>query len=104
MILAEPIAVMLEVVAALDELQIPYLVGGSLASSVHGIPRSTDDLDLVVDLPGRLVEPLVARLEGRFYIDRDLIHDALRRRASFNIVHLATMFKVDLFTFDRSEL
>jgi hypothetical protein len=104
MSLAEPIAVTLDVVAVLDELGIPYLVGGSLASSVHGVPRSTNDLDLVVELPGRLVDELVARLRERFYIDRDMIVDALKRRASFNIVHLATMFKVDLFTSDRSEL
>jgi hypothetical protein len=104
MSLAEPIAVTLDVVAVLDELGIPYLVGGSLASSVHGVPRSTNDLNLVVELPGRLVDELVARLRERFYIDRDMIVDALKRRASFNIVHLATMFKVDLFTSDRSEL
>lgn len=90
MILAEPIAVTLEVAAVLDELEVEYLVGGSLASSVHGIPRSTNDLDLVVDLPGRLVAALVERLAPRFYVDKDMIEDAIGRRASFNIVHLET--------------
>jgi hypothetical protein len=55
MTLAEPIAVMLAVTRALDRLEIRYLVGGSLASSVHGIPRSTQDLDLLLELPGALV-------------------------------------------------
>ena len=104
MTLAEPIAVTLEIVAALEELEVDYVVGGSLASSVHGIPRSTNDLDLVVALPGRLVDTLVERLRARFYVDRDMILDAVRRRASFNVVHLPTMFKVDLFIFDRSGL
>jgi hypothetical protein len=102
--LAEPIAVTLQVSAVLDRLGIRYLVGGSLASSVHGIPRSTQDLDLLVELPGSLVEPLVASLSGDFYVDRDMIFDAIQRHASFNIVHLATMFKVDLFVSDRSPL
>lgn len=102
--LAEPIAVTLEVVRALDALGVAYLVGGSLASSVHGIPRSTHDLDLLVELPGAKVEPLASALEGSFYVDRDMMLDAVRRRASFNVLHLATMFKVDVFVSDRSPL
>jgi hypothetical protein len=52
MTLAEPIAVTLRVADALEKLGIRYLVGGSLASSVHGIPRSTQDIDLLVELAG----------------------------------------------------
>lgn len=104
MSLAEPIAIMLEVVAVLEDLGIEYVVGGSLASSMHGIPRSTNVLDLVVVLPGRLVDPLIGRLKDRFYIDREMILDAIARRASFKIIHLETLFKVDLFVFDQSEL
>jgi hypothetical protein len=104
MTLAEPIAVTLEVTGALDKLGIRYAVGGSLASSVHGIPRSTQDLDLVVELPGFLVDALVSELEAGFYIDRDMIHDAIQRHGCFNILHLRTMFKVDLFVSDGSAL
>jgi hypothetical protein len=63
MILAEPIAVAIVVAKALDELHVPYLVGGSLASSTHGIPRATQDIDLVVQLTGSRVDALVARLD-----------------------------------------
>jgi hypothetical protein len=104
MTLAEPIAVTLAIVRVLDRLGIPYLVGGSLASSVHGIPRSTQDIDLLVELPGKLVSALAAELERDFYVDRDMIEDAVRRRASFNVIDLKTMFKVDLFVSDRSPL
>jgi hypothetical protein len=104
MSLAEPIQVTLEVAAVLDKLGVRYLVGGSLASSVYGIPRSTHDLDLLVELPGSKVDAFVHELSGSFYVDRDMIFDAIRRRATFNIVHLQTMFKVDLFVSDRSEL
>lgn len=50
MSLAEPIAVTLELTAGLDELALEYVVGGSVASSLHGIPRSTHDIDIVVTL------------------------------------------------------
>lgn len=100
----EPIAVTLRVVAELDRLGIEYLVGGSLASSLHGRPRTTQDVDLVATLAGRHVSELVRALEKEFYIDADMIHDAIRRRASFNIIHLETMLKVDVFVFAGDEL
>ena len=96
---AEPIAVTLRVAAELERLGIDYLVGGSVASSVHGRPRTTQDVDLVARVAGRHVAALVSGLEKEFYIDADMISDAIRRRASFNIVHLATMLKVDIFVF-----
>ena len=104
MSLSEPIAVTLEITSALEKLGIRYVVGGSLASSVHGVPRSTQDLDLVVELPGSLVDALANELEDSFYVDRDMIHDAIRRRACCNVLHLRTMFKVDLFVSDGSPL
>lgn len=104
MTLAEPIEVTLAVVGALERLGLRYLVGGSMASSVHGVPRATQDIDLLVELPGRSVDGLVSALEGAFYVDRDMILDAVRRAASFNVVHLRTMYKVDVFVADRSEL
>ncbi len=93
----EALAVAMEVVQALAELGVEYLVGGSLASSVHGIPRASQDADLVVDLRPEHVAPLVAKLRAAFYIDDERARDAVRRRTSFNVIHLGTMFKIDLF-------
>lgn len=104
MSLAEPIAITTALARTLDKLGIRYLVGGSLASSVHGIPRSTQDIDLLVELPGSVVDALVKELEADFYIDRDMVLDAIRRRASFNVIHLGTMFKIDFFVSNRSPL
>ncbi|MBN2195256.1 MAG: hypothetical protein JW751_20735 [Polyangiaceae bacterium] len=104
MSLAEPIAVTLELVAGLDALGLGYVVGGSVASSVHGIPRATQDIDVVVMLFGKDVDGFVARFESNFYVDRDMVMDAVRRCASFNIIHLATMYKVDVFVADRTDL
>jgi hypothetical protein len=95
--LSEPIQVTLKVIAAFDRLGILYLIGGSLASAVHGIVRATMDADLVADIQPHQVLPLVVSLEGEFYIDADMILDAIQHHSSFNLIHLETMFKVDVF-------
>ena len=94
--LSEPVAVTLQVINVLDMLGVPYLIGGSLASSVHGVVRATMDTDLV-DLRPEHAEPLVKALGNSFYVDIEAVHDAIRHRSSFNIIHLETMFKVDIF-------
>lgn len=93
----ESVTVTLRVAAELERLRIDYFVGGSVASSVHGRPRTTDDVDVVAAIPGPQVDAFVRALEKEFFIDADMIRDAIRRRASFNIIHLATMLKVDIF-------
>ena len=93
----EALQASLKVIRALEELDVPYLVGGSLASSFHGTPRSTNDADLVADLRRAHVPLLAAALEAEFYLDRGRIRDAVRRRSSFNVIYLETMFKVDIF-------
>jgi hypothetical protein len=95
------------VVDALQQLGLEYSVVGSVASSAHGIARSTVDADLVADLPLSVVDALVARLEPDYYVDRDAARDAVRRRSMFNVIHLSTMIKVDIYVlseraFDRS--
>ena len=100
---SEPIAVTLRVVAELDRLGVDYLVGGSIASSVHGRPRTTQDVDIVARIGKRDVEPLVRGLEHEFYVDAEMITDAIERRASFNVIHLETMLKVDIFVFSGDE-
>jgi hypothetical protein len=95
--LSEPVAVTLLVIEALEALGVPYLIGGSLASAVHGVARATADTDMVADLRLEHAEPLAQALMNAFYVDTESIRDAVRRRSSFNVIHLATMFKVDVF-------
>ena len=95
--LPEPIAVTLQVVEVLDALGVPYLIGGSFASSVYGTYRATADVDLVADLKFEHVEPLVTALREQFYIDTEMVRDAIRHRRSFSAIHLTTMVKVDVF-------
>ena len=95
--LAEPLAVTLLVIEAFERLNIPYLIGGSLASALHGTARSTLDTDLVADLRPEQVNQLVEMLQQDFYVDHGMVFDAIQHHSSFNVIHLDTAFKVDVF-------
>jgi len=102
-------AVPLQVTTVLEDLGVRHHVGGSFASSIHGVPRQTQDLDLVAELmPGHLAA-FAARLQADFYLDEEAMRRAVERRSHFNLIHHATGFKVDLFVsgasaFDRAEM
>lgn len=85
------------VVAAFDALGIDYLVGGSVASSVFGEPRQTLDADLVARLLGKHAEALATRLKNEFYAELSAIQAAIQTQGCFNLIHLETMTKVDVF-------
>ena len=107
--LTEPIAVTTLVTDTLETLGVTYAIGGSLASAVHGVMRATMDADLVADLRLEHIEPLANALGDTFYADIEMMREAVRHHSSFNVIHLDTMFKVDVFVakpreFDRSQL
>jgi hypothetical protein len=91
------LGVVVQVVGILEDLSIPYHLGGSFASTIHGIPRQTYDVDIVVDLPQELGRQLVRVLAGDFYVSESAAAAAISRRSCFNAIHLATGFKVDFF-------
>lgn len=93
----EPIRITLLVTRALEALGIPYFIGGSLASAVHGTIRSTMDADLVVDLRLDHLQELTARLERAFFMDPPAMVNALQHNSSFNLIHKDTMFRIDIF-------
>ena len=99
--LSEPVLVVAKLARVFDALAIRYLVGGSVASSVYGIPRATQDVDVVADIKLPQVEAITSALIGESYVDADMIRDAVQRVASFNVIHLATMFKADVFILKR---
>ncbi len=87
----------LPVVELLDSLRIPFHLGGSVASSFLGMARSTLDADLVADLKPAHGAILARSLRDTYYLSEERIRSAIRQRKSFNLIHLATMFKVDIF-------
>ncbi len=82
---------------ALESLGAEWYVGGSVASSVHGIPRATQDADIIATLRPGQGRKLASLLGEDFYIDGDTAETAIRACRSFNVIHLETMFKVDIF-------
>lgn len=95
------------VAEAFERLGVRYYVGGSLASSVRGVPRASIDVDMAAELRPEHVGPLVTALQDSYYVPEDRIRHAVAARRSFNVIHLPTMMKVDVFVsrerpFDRS--
>lgn len=93
----DPIAVALAVTRVLDELGIQHTIGGSIASSFAGEPRSTADIDVVAALTEAQVPGLAAALSTDFYVDQEALRQAVRERSSANLVHHASQLKVDVF-------
>ncbi len=85
------------VIKTLDEVSIPYCISGSLASSAYGFARATLDVDIVINIEPPQIKPLISKLKKNYYIDPEMISNAVKRKSSFNILHLKTMLKIDFF-------
>ena len=84
-------------VANLDAADVAYMVVGSLASTYHGEPRATQDVDMVVQLPLASTPQLIRQFpDDRYYISAEAAFDAVRRRSQFNVIDHETGWKADL--------
>lgn len=90
-------SVTIHVARALEQLNIGYFLAGSFASGVHGVFRASADTDLVANLPMHRVEQLAEMLSADFDADVEMMREAVRLRRSFNVVHFASLWKVDVF-------
>ena len=95
--LQDPIEIDTDTGARLDALGVAWVTGGSIASSVHGEPRSTQDVDMVVALLDRHVTPFAKAIGRDYYVDADAMRLAVTSGESFNAVHFASAIKVDFF-------
>lgn len=93
----EPVEVTLKVTGVFEKLGVPYLIGGSLASTLYGMVRTTQDSDIVAEMQLEHLQPFVSALQDEFYVDDEMIAESIQRNSSFNIIHRETMFKVDVF-------
>ena len=106
---SEATRITLLVTQTLERLGVPYAVGGSFASSLHGVMRSTLDVDIVTDMRLEHIPALIAALSKEFYADDEMMRGAIEHRSSFNLIHYETAFKVDIFirklrAFDQMQL
>jgi Nucleotidyl transferase AbiEii toxin, Type IV TA system len=102
------IDIALKVASALTTVGAEYFVGGSLASSLQGEPRATNDIDFVISLPARRVDALRAALGEDFEVDTDTLRDAILHARTANAFYLPFVTKIDFFgrgyePFDESE-
>ena len=106
---SEALQVTLLVTDVLDSLEIPYVIGSSVASIFHGMVRTTMDANILANIETKHVAPFVTAMQNQFYIDEQSLIQAIERRSSVNLIHLQTMFKVDIFVpkerpFDQQQL
>jgi len=93
----EPLEVTLKVTGVFEKLGVPYLIGGSLASALYGMVRTTQDADIVAEMRLEHIPLFVSALRDEFYLDEMMIAHAIQNHSSFNIIHRESMFKVDVF-------
>ncbi len=89
------------VIKAFNDTGIPYYIGGSIASSAFGTARATLDIDIVSKISFEHVIPLINKLKDEYYIDEGAIKDAIETEFTFNIIHLQTMLKINVFIFKK---
>jgi hypothetical protein len=94
---SDPLAIAALVCAIFDFLGRSYSIGGSIASSMSGEPRSTLDVDIVASFDLSHVDALVDALQAEFYVERAAIERAVRDRSSANAIHRESSVKIDLF-------
>ncbi len=93
----ELVVALAPVITGFRRLGIRHFVGGSVASSFHGAIRSTMDVDVVCELTADLVTPFIDLLGDEYYVSQPAVRDAVARKSCFNLIHMPTSFKVDVF-------
>ena len=91
------IAAVRPVLDALRDLGVRHYVGGSIASSAHGVARASIDADVVAELRPEHADRLCSAIVGAYYVQEARVREGIARKSSFNVIHLETMLKVDVF-------
>ena len=97
MVILDILTALKPVVETLDKLSIPYHIGGSVASSIYGLPRATMDIDIVADIQNHHIPYLEQILRKDYYVDENMIREAIEHNTSFNFIHKKTLIKIDIF-------
>ena len=95
--MSEQGGIFVTVLTALEQVQIPYMITGSIASVRYGEPRATLDMDVIIDMTPAQARQLARSFRPDYYVDEQSILEAIQRRSHFNIIHGASGVKVDFF-------
>jgi hypothetical protein len=93
----EPLEVTFLVTQVLEKLCIPYFIGGSLASTLYGMVRTTQDSDIVAEMRMEHLMPFIQALQDNFHLDEAMIAGSIQKHTSCNLIHRQSIFKVDVF-------
>ncbi len=93
--MSDELDILKSVAARLEAAGIPYMVTGSMATNFYATPRMTRDIDLVVELGEADVERVVSLFQDDYYIDREMVRQAVSHRSMFNMIHSTVVVKVD---------
>ncbi len=93
--MSEELEVLQIVTHRLTLVQVPYMVTGSMAMNFYAMPRMTRDIDFVVELSEPAIDRMIEQFHQDFYIEREMIQQALQQRTMFNLIHMPTVIKVD---------
>jgi hypothetical protein len=88
-------------IAILDALKIPYMVTGSFAVNFYGIPRTTHDIDLVVQIRVTDAPRLARAFPSDFYADAEMMRRAIEQQFMFNVIDPASGLKIDFWVLKR---
>jgi hypothetical protein len=88
---------LVKVIDKINQLKIPYMLTGGIATIFYGRPRITHDFDIVVEFSANHVPMLIESFRDEFYINAESIQEALDTRSMFNIIHLHSGIKVDFW-------
>lgn len=88
---------LIPIVEIFEKLNINYHIDGSFASSAHGVPRATADIDLMADIRLEQINALINALGIDYYIEENSVKRAIQNSSSFNLIHQDTIIKVDIF-------
>ncbi len=80
-----------------EYMKIPYYIGGSIASSTHGMRQAAKDIDIVANIHHAHMLSFIAMIQADYYADEKAIGKAVQEHTFFSIIHLDTLFKVDVF-------
>lgn len=93
----QELVILKQFVNIVEQLHIVYAIGGSIASSVYGKVRFTQDADVTLEPFDNVADKLFEELKADYYISKNAMYQALREHGSFNIIHLESAFKIDVF-------